>query len=261
MQPHHHESINNVVEYFKQQPEAQALLLAGSLAHGFGIPSSDVDILILVSEEDYARRLETNDIHFFNKELCTYEGGYVDGKYVGRQFLEKVAAKGSDPARFAFKDAMILYSNISWLEPLLQTVTRYPREQKADRLKRFYAQFEAWHWFGGEAVRHNNHYLLTTAASKMALFGGRLILTHNELLYPFHKWFPRVLASAAEKPTDMIEKMEAMLASPHQDTIEPFFSSIKEFKQWETVPGGWPVQFVADSEWTWMDDKSAIEDL
>jgi predicted nucleotidyltransferase len=261
MEPHHHASINNVVDYFKQQPEAQALLLAGSLAHGFSLPTSDVDILIIVSEEDYERRLQTNDIHFFNTELCTYEGGYVDGKYVGKQFLDKVAAKGSDPARFAFKDAIILYSNVSWLEGALKAAIRYPIEEKADRLKRFYAQFEAWHWFSGEALRHNNHYLLATAVSKMVLFGGRLILTHNEMLYPFHKWFPRVLAKAPLQPTGLMEKVDAILTGPNSDSIETFFTAIKEFQPWEITPGGWPVQFVADTEWTWMDNRSAVDDL
>ena len=103
MHAHHSQSIQNVKEYFQRDPEVQALLLSGSIAHGFQSPGSDVDIMIFVSEEDYQKRFQTGQIHFFNRDLCTYEGGYVDGKYLSLNFVQQVLEKGSDPARFAFE--------------------------------------------------------------------------------------------------------------------------------------------------------------
>ena len=50
MQPHHSKTIQNVKEYFERDPEVQALLLSGSIAHGFESSASDVDIMIFVSE-------------------------------------------------------------------------------------------------------------------------------------------------------------------------------------------------------------------
>ena len=46
MYPHHSQTIQNVKEYFQREPEVQALLLSGSIAHGFHTPTSDVDIMI-----------------------------------------------------------------------------------------------------------------------------------------------------------------------------------------------------------------------
>jgi len=57
MYPHHAQSIQNVIDYFQRDPEVIAVLLAGSIAHGFQTPASDVDILILVSDEEYKRRV------------------------------------------------------------------------------------------------------------------------------------------------------------------------------------------------------------
>src|SRR5574339_175094 len=116
MYPHHIQSIQNVTEYFQRDPEVLALLLAGSIAHGYETPVSDVDILILVSEEDHKRRLEDNRVHFFNMDLCTYEGGYVDGKYLNPGFIEQVKQKGSEPARFAFAGSQVLFSRMDGLE-------------------------------------------------------------------------------------------------------------------------------------------------
>ena len=74
MYPHHSQSIQNVKEYFQRDPEVQALFLCGSIAHSFQGPASDIDIMIFVSEEDNQRRCRMGEIHFFNRDLCTYEG-------------------------------------------------------------------------------------------------------------------------------------------------------------------------------------------
>ena len=107
--------------------------------------------------------------------------------------MRQVAERGSEPARFAFQDARILFSRVAGLEALLRAIARYPAAGKEARMRRFYAQFEAWHWYAHEALRLDNRYLLGAAISKMVLFGGRLILTHNDRLYPYHKWFLKQL--------------------------------------------------------------------
>jgi predicted nucleotidyltransferase len=55
MHLHHIQSIQNVTEYFQRDPEVLALLLGGSIAHGFETPTSDVDILIFVSRDDHKK--------------------------------------------------------------------------------------------------------------------------------------------------------------------------------------------------------------
>src|SRR5688572_17788720 len=107
---HHDETIERVRAHFGAQPEVLALLLVGSLAHGFANEGSDVDIAILVSDEEYARRRAADDLLFLSLELASYAGGYVDGKYVSPSFLDAVEARGSEPARYAFAHARVLFS-------------------------------------------------------------------------------------------------------------------------------------------------------
>jgi len=182
MYSHHTDSIQRITEYFERDPEVLALLLGGSIAHGFETPTSDVDIMIFVSDEDYQKRFAENRIHFFNMELTTYTGGYVDGKYSTPSFVQQVSEKGSEPARFAFAGSQILFNKMDGFAEDVRKVAEYPQIGKAERIQRFYAQFEAWHWYCGEALRLNNPYLLGTSISKFILFSGRLILAHNELL-------------------------------------------------------------------------------
>jgi predicted nucleotidyltransferase len=261
MYSHHEESIANVVAYFKEDPQVQALLLGGSLAHGFETAASDIDVMIIVSDRDHRQRLEAGRLQFYSTDLCSYEGGYVDGKYLGRGFLEQVAARGSEPARFAFLDAQVLLSRIDGLQETLERIARYPVEEKMDRIRRFYAQFEAWNWYAGEALKLGDPYLLGVSIGKLVLFGGRLVLAHNELLYPYHKWFTRVLGTAGEKPSDLLELIESLHADASRENVQRFYETVKGFREWETPGGSWPNQFMIDSELNWLDGTTPIDDL
>ena len=261
MFPHHTQTIKNITSYFQRQPEVKALLLGGSIAHGFQSAASDVDIMIFLSEENYQERSRTGQIHFFNTDLCTYEGGYVDGKYLSLSFVQQVLEKGSEPARFAFEGSQVLFSTVSGFEEDVCKIAMYPAAGKEERIRRFYAQFEAWRWYCDEALKQGNRYLLGTAVGKLILFGGRLILAHNEMLYPYHKWFLRVLERANDKPTGLMTCIEELTQSPAVETIEAFYEKVKSFRTWSDQPNGWPAQFMLDSELNWLDPKTPVEDV
>jgi nucleotidyltransferase-like protein len=257
---HHAESIQRTVQQFTRDPEVQALILGGSIAHGFATTASDIDVMIIVADGQYEERLRDGRLQYYDPTLCTYDGGYVDGKYLGHGFLEKVAAAGSEPARFAFLDAQVLFSRIDGLDDVLRRIVQYPAAGKAERLQRFYAQFEVWHWYAEEALRLTNRYLLGTAVSKLVLFGGRLILAHNEMLYPYHKWFLKVLEGAADKPPDLLPRIAALCDEPSEEHIRAFYETVVQFRAWEcNVP--WPTQFMLDSELNWVHGTCPVEDL
>jgi predicted nucleotidyltransferase len=261
MYPHHRQTIQNVTEYFQRDPEVLALLLSGSIAHGFETAHSDVDILIFVSEADDQTRFQNGQLHFFNQELSTYEGGYVDGKYLSVNFVRQVLERGSEPARFAFEGSRVLFSRVDGFEQDIRKISQYPTAEKVERIKRFYAQLEAWHWYCGEALKQGNQYLLGLSVSKLILFGGRLILAHNEMLYPYHKWFLRVLEKAREKPPGLMASIEALTRSANPGTVEAFYENVRSFQPWGDNAYSWPAQFMLDSELNWMDGKTPVDDL
>jgi len=261
MYSHHRDSIENTIRFFEKDPGVSALLLGGSIAHGFAAAESDVDVMIIIPDDLYAERLHDQQLTFFNRELATYPDGYVDGKYLSLGFLKDIRDKGSEPARYAFQNAQILFSRIDNLPQTLKAITRYPVEQKADRIQRFYAQFEAWHWYTGEALRLKNTYLLDLSVSKFILFGGRLLMAHNEQLYPYHKWFLRVLSELPDKPVGLLEQIERVTTSPNPEAIELFYQTIRTFREWGTSSVAWPAQFMLDSELNWLEGKTPVDDL
>ncbi len=260
MHEHHRQSIERVTTHFADDPEILALLLGGSIAHGFAAASSDIDILLVVADSAYETRLRSRRLQFLDFNLCTYEGGCVDGKYLSRSFLDEVARRGSEPARFAFADAHVLSSRIDGLDEILRAITRYPVEGKTDRMRRFYAQFETWHWYAHEGRKWNDRHLLGIATAKMVLFGGRLILAHNEIFYPYHKWFLRLLERAPDKPPDLLARIAAVHHDPSEDNLRALYSSIAFFRTW-AGDTDWPVQFLLDTELSWVDGRCPVDDL
>lgn len=258
--PHHRESIRRTTDQFRRDPNVLALLLGGSLAHGFGSPTSDVDVMIVVSDAERAARAAEGRITFFDRALCTYEGGYVDGKYVSPGFLAEVEARGSEPARFAFEDAQVLFSRDPGIPALLARIPRYPLEAQAERVARFFAQFEAWTWYAGEALKRADPYLLATAVAKQTLFAGRLVLAHNTMLFPYHKWLLSQLERAPRKPEGLVEAIRGLCAAPTRERVDAFAALVRGFRNWEAGPRPWPVTFIEDTELSWQRGEAPIED-
>ena len=265
MFPHHAESIENIKKHFEADPKVQALLLTGSIAHGYHTAESDVDALIVLAEDEYQKHVDSGNMTVVLHDLCTYEGGYVDAKYTSISFIKQVAERGSEPARWAFEGARILFNRIpgstTELEDAIRAAVTYPLADKHDRLRRFRAQLEIWRWYTGEALRKKNKYLLHTAVSKLILFGGRLILAHNEILYPFHKWFMRVLQDAPDKPEGLMECIDELATEPTFERVDAFYDLIKGFQEWPTGPFRFGAAFMVDSELNWLHVKTPVEDI
>lgn len=262
MEQHHTDTITNVVRHFRTDPSVQALLLGGSLVHGFARPESDVDVAIIVPAGEFARRRAENRLTFFDRSLCTYPGGYVDGKYMDIDFLRQVAERGSEPARYAFDGVKVLFTNIERLDALLARIVSYPTAGKSDRIARFAAQLVGWRWFFSEGTKKENRYLQMLAVQKVVLFSCRIVLAANELLYPFHKWMLRVTLAAPRQPPAFGESIELLLGAPTFELIDAHVRATLLFAglDHDAVDATWGANFMRDTELKWMAETPAIDD-
>lgn len=140
-----------------------AILLGGSLAHGYARANSDIDIILVATEAEYHRRKNERKLAFSLWDICPYAGGYIDCKVTSVAMLQQIAEQGSDPARYAFKDAQVLSARTDSLDWLLPQITRYPIEQQATREHRFVCQLLAWKWFMSQAEEKQDAYLVYLA--------------------------------------------------------------------------------------------------
>ncbi|MDF2985280.1 MAG: hypothetical protein K0R50_790 [Eubacterium sp.] len=261
MYNHHKIAIETITNKLKSREEVLGIIIGGSVAHGFANENSDIDLMLVLSDRDYEEAIRSGDINYYETEATPYEGGYVDGKCTSVDFIKKVAELGSEPAKFAFKDAFVSYSSINGLEQLVKDASRYPVERKTENIEKFYAQFEAWKWYYYEGLKRNNTYLLDLSISNFVLFAGRLILAHNETLYPYHKWFLRVLESVQNKPDDLMLHIKGVLENKTKDSVETLYNSITSYNKWTSTDKSWSTRFMLDSELNWMSGYVPVADL
>ncbi len=208
----------------------------------------------------YARREATQDFWYLDREICDYPGGYVEGKIINIQFLVDAAERGSEPARAAFSGAFVGYSRIPELEGLLQRIPVYQEQEHREKIEAFYSQVLLLNWLVAEAGKRKDSYLLTHAVSNLVLFGGRLILAHNRILYPYHKWFMYEVRRAEKKPAHFVELIEKLLGQPCQENAQAFTESISSFHDWGVSYSQAVVNFMKDSEWNWRTGQPPLQD-
>ena len=261
LRPQHARAIERLKGLYENDPRYLALIIGGSVAKGTEREDSDVDVFLVTTGEEYARCRREHTITFFTLELTDYEGGYVEGKYIDLDFLRDVAERGSEPARFAFTGSWTVFSHLPEIDDLIRRIPVYPEESRQHRIESFFAQVVGWRWFGDEADRRKDPYLWAQVASEMSLFGGRLILAHNRILYPYHKWFTTYLEKAGDKPADFMDKMNAMLTAPSKETVNAFYECVIGFRDWGVSRDIWVSRFVEEREWNWRDMRPPIHDI
>ena len=257
---HHQRAIDRLADAYRDDPEFLGLIIGGSVAKGYARDDSDVDFLIIATDDAFRQRLAARDLFINRRDLCDYDGGFVDGKIVDLQFLKDVADKGNEPSRAAFQGAFAAYSHVAGLDALLQRIPVYPEAGHDERIRAFYCMAFIQHWLFHEAERHGNRYTMTRATSQLALFAGRLILAYNRRLFPYHKWFPRALESAPEKPDDLMKCFHALLNEPGADNATALFERVRDFQDWGVSDLEAYTWFMTDVEWSWMSGRTTIED-
>ena len=264
MLDHHRATIDRTVEHFRARGDVLAVLVGGSIAHGFATATSDVDLLLLVSDADWERRLADGAVTELDLDSPTYDGGYVDAKYTSMGFLRDVAARGSEPARFAFDGVIVAWSRLDGLDGLdeaIRAAARYPAEGREERIRAFHAQLSYWHWMAREANRTGNTWLRGLAGPNVVVFAARLIMAHNAVLYPGYKWLLRVLREVPEQPPGLRAAIDAVIADPDLALVDALVTCVREFRDWGVDAEAWGARFMLDTELAWMHGRPAIADL
>jgi predicted nucleotidyltransferase len=257
---HHQRAIDRLADAYRDDPRFRALIIGGSVAKGYARADSDVDFLIVATDEAFERHRAASDLFINRRDLCDYEGGFVDGKIIDLAFLADLADKGNEPSRAAFEGAFAAYSHVPALEALLKRIPVYPEAGHDERIRAFYSMAFMQHWLIHEAERHGNRYALSRGASQLALFTGRLILAHNRKLFPYHKWLPKALESAVDKPDSLMPCFNKLLEEPRGDHATALFERVRGFRDWGVSDLEAYTWFMTDVEWSWMAGTTPIED-
>ncbi|MFX1283021.1 MAG: nucleotidyltransferase family protein [Promethearchaeota archaeon] len=243
---HHKQIIYKLKQHFMDDPNVHALIINGSVARGSAGPESDVDFVLVVSEEEYENREHNNKIHFSCNSFCIPPCIAVNGSAKTVEMLKWLANNGSDVARYAFVQANIIFSKLSDLNRILEQITVFPTHDITEKLESFYSQVKMHYSYLEYGHYSQNTYVLYQTAVLLALFGGRMILTHNNMFYPGRKWFMTQLEEAKQKPKDFIYFTKELLQYPNLTNAKEFCDILLNFRDWPKPPEGWFNRFEKD---------------
>lgn len=230
MYKHHELSIKNMEKYFREH-NAIALLLVGSVAKETEREDSDLDGIVILSEEKYAEKEKNYTTTETIDGLCTYEGGYFDIKYMTKQYLKDLAEKGSEPARNGFAKAKIIFCNDAEIEDILPRIPLFQNKEKEEKLLSFYSNF----WL-------NYHYFLKSCSidgymkihtiSEIIYSIYRMILQENEILFDCNRQLEQQVESISENTDELVRlgrKLEISQNIPDADSFVDKFIEITTY--------------------------------
>ena len=252
MYDHHQRVIERLTERFHADPAVLALLIIGSVARGDARADSDVDCYLVVTDEEYQARRAANQLTVDANDLCDYSNGQAGGRVLDLTYLQDAAVRGPEPVRFAFLHAIPALTRLLNLDELLAAIARYPEHERTEKMISFASQLPVHLSYLELGEYSQNPYLLAQTAVELVLFGGRLILAHNRMLYPNRKWFMQEFERAPEKPPDIIAIAKQLLQHPSIAVATTFCERILQFQPWPQPPEGAMARFQNDRELQWQ---------
>jgi len=263
MLPHHRDMIQRVTEHFQADPRYLALIVGGSVAKHRALPDSDLDIMLIVSAEEFAQRCAQHTDHFSTSDLADlglHGDGEIEGKLLDWQYLLEAAERGSEPTRFSFVEAFIAFSRLPDLEGLLRAIATYPVHEQPAKILSFGGQIGLWSWYVPAAEKRQDQFVMAYAAANLALFAGRLFLAHNQMLYPGPKWFMSELRRAPQKPEPLIELLEALVRAPSSEHSWAVLDCILRYRDWGVPDEVVIAQMIEDTERRWRQGRPDLAD-
>jgi predicted nucleotidyltransferase len=258
---HHQKSIEQLINWLKDDPVFLAIIIAGSIAKGVARDDSDIDCYLVVTDQEFARRKKHNELFYYNDTVCNYPDGYVDGKIINVSFLESAVKQGSEPTRASFLGAIVVLSRIEGMEALIKQISIYPEMNREKNMVDFYAQLLLYgNYFAIKAIEQDNPYLLSQSLSNIVLFASRLILAYNRILFPCHKSLMRTIKDAPDKPAEYDQLVKELLGSPTKERITNFVELISSFQNWGLSSDQAVSLFIENNEWNWIDALPPLQD-
>ena len=226
MYKHHEQSIENMKDYYRKHG-AIALILTGSVAKGTERADSDLDGVVILSEEEYAEKEKNNTTTETIDGLCTYEGGYFDIKYMTKEYLKELAKKGSEPARNGFTKARILFCNDADIEDILSLIPVFQKTEKKEKLLSFYSDFWLNYYYFLKSCPIDG-YMKMNAIVEIIYSIYRMILQENEILFDCNRRLEQQVESVSEKTAELVRLGRKLESSQNISDADIFVDKYNE---------------------------------
>ncbi|MDQ0257053.1 putative nucleotidyltransferase [Evansella vedderi] len=265
MYKHHEESLEIMIDYFKNKfPDRDhiiALVFGGSVAKGIERPDSDLDAMVIVTQEYFAKRKKMNSTSEVIDGLCTYEGGYFDIKYMTKDYIKAAAEKGSEPTRNSFIGSRVLFSKDSEIENIVNDIPVFQMWEKEDKQLSFYSALQMNYMYFWKMCEPEG-YMKTHVAAEIVYMVYRLILQENHILFPSNRRLEETVQNIPNKPEGIVELCRKFCETQDNDTCDQLvdiFTKWTSYKMPEDISTV-TTRYQLDYEQWWMTPRPLINE-
>ena len=258
MHDHHQRALDKARgRLLEQEPGLLAILIGGSIAKKCERPDSDLDLIVVLSDERFEHRRQACQVAFLWFDVCDYAGGYVEGRFIGRSFLREAVTGGSDPTRHSFTGVFPVYCTEPDLLSDLAAIPVFPTADKTDKALAFLAQLNLNRWFfWHEGKRRQDRYLQLHAATEIVLFGCRLVLLANDQLFACQKRLVEQTLACPDLPAGFEAKLNRFLTELNDESLDAFSQAVLDFREWPQTD--FLSRFLLDVELSWFTRRHAV---
>lgn len=259
---HHEESLKIMKEHFQKDNDVIALILGGSVAKGEERPDSDLDGMVIITDQAYEKRKSEGNLAECIFDMCTYPGGYFDIKYFNKSYLQAAAVRGSDPTRNSFINAKVIFSTDSEIEAIIAQIPIYPKDKKAKNIALFHSILKLTSgYFFPMAAKNKDSYMLDKCCFEIVYAGLRMLYVYNDRFFPCHLRLVEYTDRLPHKPDSIVALAKAFSEKRDSDSKTAFVDAILSFTDWGIDPKSVGSTYVEKMEQTWQYSNDNVYEL
>lgn len=227
--PHHKEAVKELISLFYGKEGVTALVFGGSVAKHMERPDSDIDAMVIVTQEYYDRQWEQNrTAECIEMGECAYPGGYFDVKYMTKEYISDAAEKGSEPTRNSFIGSHVLFSSDEEVTELVEKIPVFQKQEYEDKMLSFYSNLQLNYNYFWKACKPEG-YMKLRVASEIVYSLYRMVLQENEILFPCNRRLEEFVKAAPDQPEHLTEYCEEFCRRLDDESLE---KAVKAWEEW-----------------------------
>lgn len=259
MYQHHLDSIQRMKEYFQNMDGVIALILGGSVAKGNERPDSDLDGLVVLTDEEYEKKVAQGITSQSIFGHCTYPEGYFDVKYMNKDYVRAAAQRGSEPTRNSFIKAQVLFSSDPEITELVPQIGVFQKGEREEKMISFYGQMMLSYNYFLKACKAEG-YNRFHAIHEIVYSVYRMILQENEILFPCNRRLEETVEKAPLKPENITNLGRAAAQKQDDASVDAFVQAYLNWTKWpfpEDLSGPY-ARWVMDFEQWWYRPRPLV---
>ena len=261
MYKHHEESLAIMRRYFEEKPEVIALIFGGSVAKGNERPDSDLDAMVVISDEAYRERVRTRTAVETIGGLCTYEGGYFDVKYMTKDFLRAAADHASEPTRNAFVKSRVIFSHDPEIEGLVARIPVFQEKERDEKMLSFYADFSLNYHYFLQGCKPEG-YMRLHAVGEVIYSLYRMILQERGVLFPCNRRLEETVARLSPETETLTRLGRTFAETQSMEDGDRFVACFQQLSSWQPPEDYAEVltAYARDFEQWWMTPRPNVNE-